>query len=61
MSAPRELKNMPKGDIIDHGAKMAREDESASPSALRPHSTPKGKLAGEEMGPKVGGSDAKPR
>lgn len=57
---PKELKNMPKGDVIDHGARAAREDGSPSPSALRPHSTPKGKLAGEDMGAKVTGSDAKP-
>ena len=59
MSAPRELKNMPKGGLIDHGAKAARED-GTSPSALRPHTTPKGKLAGNDPGSKVSGSDVKP-
>lgn len=59
MSAPRELKNLPKGDIIDHGAKAARED-GTSPSALRPHTTPKGDLVGNDMGAKVSGSDTKP-
>lgn len=60
MSAPRELKNLPKGDLIDHGARAAREDGSAPPKAPLAGPTPKGKLAGEEMGPKVSGSDAKP-